>query len=210
MTSNGVLQYGDRAAREVSERVGGTVLTTAAMSALPLRVLADGQLWFNAANGTVYNYKSAAVASEGGIACTAGGRFIPQGIQKRTAVITHAELTEAANNTAQAVNVGIALPTGANVLFGNTYLATQFTGGSVATCVMGVGTATEPNGILNAVNVLSGTASAWYSAGGTAATRAHGDYSAKQLVATFTPDASHALAALTAGSITVEVVYAVP
>lgn len=204
----GKIIHGDLAAREVSSRIGG-VGTSAELAALPLSALAEGQVWINSTNDTVYEYRSAAALTEGGIACTAGGRFIPAGIKKRVLTITHTDLTEATANTAQAVNVGAALPAGANVLYAQAYLTTQFTGGSVSTCTMSLGITGATTALMNALNVLGGTASAWYSVGGGTATRPYGNYDGKQIIATFTPDSSHALDALTAGSVTVEVLFAV-
>lgn len=204
----GNITYGDVAARDVSKRIGG-VGTAAELAALQLAVLSEGQVWVCSDNDTVYQYQAAAAASEGGITVTAGGRLIPTGAKKRVLTITHADLTEATNNTAQAINVGAALPTGANVLFSQAYLTTQFTGGSVSTCTMSLGIATAATALINALNVLGGTASAWYLVGGGTATRDKGNYSAAQIIATFTPDSGHALAALTAGSVTVEVFYTV-
>ncbi len=205
----GKIIHGDLAARQVSERIGG-VGTSAELAALPLYVLVEGQLYFCSTTETVYQYRSAAAASEGGIAVTAGGRMIPSGVKKRVLTITHADLTEDTNNTAQAINVGAALPAGANVLFAQAYLTTQFTGGSVSTCTMSLGISGATTALMNALNVLGGTAAAWYSVGGGTATRPYGNFSEAQVLATFTPDASHNLAALTAGSVTVEVLYAVP
>lgn len=205
----GKIIHGDLAARQVSERIGG-VGTSAELAALPLSVLVEGQLYFCSTTETVYQYRSAAAASEGGIAVTAGGRMIPSGVKKRVLTITHADLTEDTNNTAQTIDVGAALPAGANVLYAQAYLTTRFTGGSVSACTLSIGTATEATGLLNALDVLGGTASAWYAAGASAASRAHGNYSSAQIIATFTPDSGHNLAALTAGSVTVEVLYAVP
>jgi hypothetical protein len=208
--STGALQHGDRAAREVSERAGGYVATTALLAALPLRVLRDGQIWCVGATGTAYWYKSTAVASEGGIACTAGGRFLPVGVNQRTVTITHADLTEATNNTAETENIGIALPAGASVISAEVYLTTQFTGGSASAVTLSVGIAGATTSLINVLDVLGSTAAAYYIVGGSAATRARGTYSSAQLIATFAPDASHNLNALTAGSATINVIYAVP
>lgn len=205
----GKIGYGDVAGREVSARVGGVVATTAAMSALPLSALVDGQIWLNAATGCAYFYKSSAVAGEGGIACTAGGRFLPVGVNKRVAIITHAELTTATNGTAEVENIGPVLPTGANVLFTQVYLTTQFTGGAASAVTLSVGIAGAATALINAFDAFGGTAGAWYTAGANAATRPQGDYSAKQIIATFTPDAGHSAAGLTAGSATIETYYTV-
>jgi hypothetical protein len=207
--SIGRLRHGDKAAREVSLRAGGYVATSAELSALPLSVLADGQIWINGATGQAYWYKSTAVAGEGGIVCTAGGRFLTVGIGQRTVTVGHADLTESVNNTAQTINIGPALPAGAVVLNCEVFLSTRFTGGSVSVCNLSVGTATEATALLNVYDALGGTTGAYYIVGASASARARGTFSASQLIATFAPDSGHALLALTAGSLIVNVLYAV-
>jgi hypothetical protein len=208
--STGALQHGDRSAREVSTRIGGYVATTALLAALPLRQLADGQLWVVGATGMAFWYKSTAVATEGGVACTAGGRFLPVGVNQRVITITDADLTTATNGTAQTINVGTALPTGAHVLNAELYLTTQFTGGSASAVTLSVGISGATTSLINAFDAFGSTASAYYLAGASTAARPRGNYSASQIIATFTPDAGHTLAGLTAGSVTIDVLYAVP
>jgi len=207
--TTGKLSYGETAGREVSERIGGYVATTALLQALPLTKLATGQIWIVGATGQAYWYKDTGVASEGGLAVTAGGRMLPVGVQQRVVTITHADLTQASNNTAETENIGIALPTGARVVGCDVYLTTQFTGGSVSVCTLGVGIAGEVNALINAFDALGSTAAASYAAGASAATRPRGLFSAGQLIATFAPDSGHALLALTAGSVTINVDFVV-
>jgi hypothetical protein len=207
--SKGALQHGDRAAREVSERIGGTVATTAELAALPLKMLRDGQFWLNQATGQAYVYKSTSVAAEGGIACTAGGRFLAVGVGRRTITVGEADLTTATNGTAQTINVGPALPTGARVVGCDVTLATQLTGGSATAVTLSVGISGAATALINAFDALGSTAGASYAAGASAATRPRGSYSAAQIIATFTPDSGHALSGLTAGSVTIDIDYVV-
>lgn len=205
----GKLNYGEEAGREVSKRVGGAVTAEGNLSALPLTSLAEGQVWAVSATGGVYAYKAAADASEGGIVCTAGGRFVPVGVQRRVVTITHADLTTAANGTAEAENVGIALPAGARVIGCDVLLTTQFTGGAASAVTLSVGAAGATTALINAFDAFGSTAGAAYAAGASAATRPRGVFSSTQLIATFTPDAGHALLGLTAGSVTITVDFVV-
>lgn len=205
----GKLAYGDAAAREVSQRIGGSVATTAALQALPLNALADNQIWHNQATGGCYIYRASAVASEGGLSCTAGGRFLPLGIQQRVVTITHADLTTATNGTAETENVGIVLPAGARVLGVDVLLTTQFTGGSASAVTLSVGVSGATTSLINAFDAYGSTAGASYAAGASAATRPRGLYSAAQIIATFTPDGAHNAAGLTAGSVTITVDFTV-
>lgn len=208
--STGAVQHGDRAARDVSTRIGGYVATAALLAALPLRQLAEGQIWVVGATGKAYWYKSTAVATEGGLACTAGGRFLPVGVNQRIITITDADLTTATNGTAQTVNIGGALPVGAQVLNTEVYLTTQFTGGSASAVTLSVGISGAATSLINAFDAFGSTVGAYYLAGASTATRPRGNYSEAQLLATFTPDAGHTVAGLTAGSVTIDVLFAVP
>jgi hypothetical protein len=135
--------------------------------------------------------------------------MLPVGVQQRIVTITHADLTEATNNTAETENIGIALPTGARVIGCDAYLTTQFTGGSLSAVTMSVGIAGATTALMNVLDVYGSTAGASYAAGTSAAARPRGLFSAGQLIATFSPDSGHALLAATAGSVTVTVDFTV-
>lgn len=128
-------------------------------------------------------------------------------VRKLTKTITHADLTAAVNGTAQAIEIGT-LPPGA-VLTGKAYkLTTQFTGGSASSVGMTLGDTDDVDRILTTADVLGGTAGAFVN--GTAGVAA-GPFAAATVVnATFTPDGAHTLLGLTAGSVTVEIYFAVP
>ncbi len=66
---------GDRAAHEMSMRFGGYIANTTLLAALPLKSVITGQVW--ALPEGLYRYD--ALATNGGVACTAGGRFLPLG-----------------------------------------------------------------------------------------------------------------------------------
>jgi len=113
--------------------------------------------------------------------------------------LTHADLTETADNTAQSValmalNFGDIV--GVNVL---AQVVTAFSGGAVATCTVSVGVTGALTSFINAQSVMAAAKTCYVPANTVT------DYptpsGGKTLYATFTPDASHALAALTAGEL---------
>jgi hypothetical protein len=127
-------------------------------------------------------------------------------VQKKTVTITEATLTAAVNGQAQAVNVGTALPTNAVVIAHEVNVATLFSGGSATAVKMDLG-GTSTTAIVNQLDVFTGAATGALSP--RTGAHAQGKFSAEQLVATFTPDAGHTLAGLTAGSLTITVWYVV-
>jgi hypothetical protein len=133
-------------------------------------------------------------------------------LQKVTQQITHADLTETTDATAQAINVGDPLPTDAVVLGHEVKLDTQFTGGSNSAVKMDLG-GTNTVALCDQFDVKGSTASGKLYSPGYAHTTIHashatGSYSGEQLVATFTPTGDD-LAALTAGDLTITVWYTV-
>jgi len=208
----GIIRYGDYTAQLVSRRAGGTVADTTALAAIPERSRCDGMVVFVAASLTPHVFD--ADASSGDVAPGTGtGYWLAAGggrVQKLTATILETALTDAVNGEAETENVGSALPTNAVVLAAEIYLTTQFTGGSVSAVTVDVGIAGETEALVKDFDALGSTAAAFYASGASAATRPRGNFSAGQIIATFTPDGSHALASLTAGSLTVNVYYVVP
>jgi hypothetical protein len=124
---------------------------------------------------------------------------------KRTVTIGHANLTDAVNGEAQAINLQTALPPNAMVFAHALTDITPFSGGSVSACKLDVG-GTDADAIVNALELIADapTEAELIAAAGLLP---QGQYSAQQLTATFTPDAGHALSALDAGSITITVWY---
>lgn len=127
-------------------------------------------------------------------------------LQKRTVIVTEADLTDAVNGEAQAVNVGAVLPANAVVLAHEVNVATLFSGGGATAVKLDVG-GTSSTAIVNQMDVFTGAATGALSP--RTGAHAQGKFSAQQLVATFTPDAGHTLAGLTAGSLTVTVWFSV-
>ena len=130
-----------------------------------------------------------------------------QVLQSRTVTVGHADLTEAVAGTPQVVNVGDVLPTGAVVLGHSVVSGVAFSGGGVTACVLDLG-GTADSAILSNLELITDapTAAELKPAVGLLPV---GSYSAEQLVATFTPDGGAALSALTAGSVSITVFFAV-
>lgn len=128
------------------------------------------------------------------------------GLQKRTVAITEADLTDAVNGEAQAINVGAILPANAVVLAHEVNVATLFSGGGATAVKLDLG-GTSSTAIVDQMDVFTGAATGALSP--RTGAHAQGKFSAEQLIATFTPDAGHSLVNLTAGSLTVTVWFSV-
>lgn len=130
-------------------------------------------------------------------------------VLKKTVTVGHADLTDAVNGEAQAINIGTALPANSRIVGVALKLATPFTGGGVSSVALDVGTSGDANALIAASDVLAAAVD------GQASTcpsgiAPHKHFAAGgQLLATFTPDGAKSLNDLTAGSITVDVLYTV-
>lgn len=127
---------------------------------------------------------------------------------KRTVTIGHADLTEASNNTSQAINIGATLPANARIVSVDMRALTVFTGGSVSAVTCDVGTSGDVDALVDGADLQTTAVD------GGPATMPQGVRPNKtfvsggaQLLATFYPDSGHALLALTAGSVTIDVFY---
>jgi hypothetical protein len=127
-------------------------------------------------------------------------------IQKRTVTVGHADLTDAVNGHAQVINIGAVLPANARILGRELSGLTEFSGGSVASCTLSVG-GTDADALIAAQDVFTGAGVV--AKQGTSGVDPNGNLGGQQLTATFTPDAGHALEALTAGAVTITVLFAV-
>lgn len=125
----------------------------------------------------------------------------------RSKTIGHADLTESTNNTAQAINIGLPLPTGAVVVAHDVNVATLFSGGSATAVTLDIG-ATDADAIVDGMDVFTGAATGDLT--GTLGVHPRGKFSGQQLKATFLTDSGHNLAGLTAGSLTVNVWFTIP
>lgn len=126
----------------------------------------------------------------------------------RTITVLHSDLTEAVNGTAEAVNIGAALPANAVVMAHELDITTLFSGGTVSAVTVDVG-GTDPDAIVNGHDVFTGAATGKLT-GSTLGVHSAGLFSSEQLVITFTPDAGNPLVDLDAGELDVTVWYAIP
>ena len=67
--------------------------------------------------------------------------------------ITHADLTEATNNTAQAINIGATLPANARITGVDMRALTVFTGGSVSAVTCDVGTSGDVDALIDGADL---------------------------------------------------------
>jgi hypothetical protein len=128
------------------------------------------------------------------------------GLQKRTVTIGQADLTDAVNGEAQAINVGAVLPANAVILAHEVNVATLFSGGGATAVKLDIG-GSSTTAIVDQMDVFTGAATGALSP--RTGAHAQGKFSAEQLVATFTPDGGSALLGLTAGSLTITVWFSV-
>ncbi len=124
------------------------------------------------------------------------------GIIMLAKTITHADLTAA--SLTQTIAIGVAP---GRFLGGSKVLTTQFTGGSATSVLLDVG-GTDPDGLIDADNLLSGTAGAedFAPAGVLVAAGLMADIAGQTINALFTADVNVVL--LTAGSVTIRLFFA--
>lgn len=123
---------------------------------------------------------------------------------KRTITVGHADLTAGTNGLAQAFYIGTTLPAGCRLINRELTGITQFTGGSVSAVTLTVG-GTDADAIITGEDVLGGGT---VNRAGTAGVNPEGNFGRQRITATFTPDASHKLVDLTAGAITITLIFA--
>lgn len=131
-------------------------------------------------------------------------------VQKRSLHLTQADLTDAVNGEAQAINIGAVLPANARIVGADIKLTTPFTGGGVASVACDIGTAGDIDAIVDGADMLAAAVD------GQSSTRPNGIAPNKhfvaagaQLIATFTPDVAKPLVDLTAGEATIDVLFVV-
>ncbi len=130
-------------------------------------------------------------------------------VRKLSKTITHADLTNAVNGTAQDIALGN-LPAG-SVLVGPAAikLTTQFTGGAASAVGVTLGTAAAPTLIATNFDAFGATASGLF-VRTTQGAQQQAPAGGQDIVARFTPDGAHTLLGLTAGELTVEIYYLSP
>lgn len=120
--------------------------------------------------------------------------------------IQHGDLTDADNGDSQTFNIGTTLPAGAWVIGHQINVATAFSGGGATDVTVAIG-GTDADGIVAATSVFTGVSG---KISGTSGASPFGIYGGEQLTATVDIDAGHNLAGLTAGDMTISILYAVP
>lgn len=124
-------------------------------------------------------------------------------IQKVSLTVGHADLTAAA--TSQVVNIGsAALPSGAYIVGRTIALATAFSGGGAGAVSVDIG-GTDADAIVDGESLFTGATTA---KAGTSGINPNGALGGQQITATFISDVNVVL--LTAGSVTIDVLYVVP
>lgn len=124
-------------------------------------------------------------------------------VQKITTTIGHADLTAAA--TSQVISLGDPLPTGAYVVGRTITLTTAFSGGSVSACVVDIG-GTDADAIVDGESIFTGATAA---KAGTSGINPTGALGGQQLTATIVATDDD-VADLTAGAMTIDILYVVP
>jgi hypothetical protein len=127
-------------------------------------------------------------------------------IQRRSVTITVSDLTEAVDGAPQQFNVGNVLPVNARIIGRSLRDVTPFTGGGATEVLLDVG-GTDPDAIIAGEDLLAGGTNEREGAAGVNPTG--GLYGGQQITATFTPDVTHNLADLTAGAVTIDVLFVV-
>lgn len=125
--------------------------------------------------------------------------------------ILEADLTNAVNGSPQSVALRTeGLPAGVTVLAHAINVATLFTGGGATSVGLTIGYAGQLNALVSALELNNATPTGRWVQGTSGASPVGGELAGQQVLATFTPDASHNLAALTAGDLTIELYYSLP
>lgn len=121
--------------------------------------------------------------------------------------IGQADLTSAVNGAAQSINLGSALPAGAWVVAVEIVQTTPFTEAGATACDLDIGITGDLDALVDGFDARGSAAGRYRPLTGG---RSQGDFAALQLKATFTPDSLHNLLGLTAGAMTIKVVYSSP
>jgi hypothetical protein len=215
---------------KISARLGPPVANEAALAAITANNRTDSMLVFVKNSVTVgpsiwYRDDTSAASATAGSVVTStdsttgrwlilatqaeltGGASAPQ---KASVTVAFGALAAGnSNGLAVSANLGAALPANARILGAALRLTTPFTGGGATAVTVDIGTAGDPIAIVAAADALHAAVD------GMAFTQPAGKAPNKffatsaQLLARFTPDGSHTLLGLTAGSITIDVLYSV-
>jgi hypothetical protein len=137
------------------------------------------------------------------------GTSIPTMVAGQVSVVkftvAHGQLTDPDNGDAQAITLGT-IPANSVVLYRRIKTSIAFSGGSIATLGIEVGIGTNADQFLTSFDGLAAVSATNFAESTTAATPTTAAF---DVVATFTPDAGHNLAALDAGSVDIWVYFMV-
>jgi hypothetical protein len=127
------------------------------------------------------------------------------GVGLRSVTVAHGDLTAAA--TSEAINIGSPLPAGARIVGVSIDLATPFSGGSATAVTVDIGSSGDVDAIVDGANLFAAAVDGQASTlpAGIAPNKKFS--AATQLIATFISDVN--VAALTAGSCTINVLFTV-
>lgn len=134
-------------------------------------------------------------------------------VRKFAKTILESDLTNAVNGGFQDVPLGFLPPGSVLIAPPNIALAAQFTGGGATSVGLTIGTAAAPTLVATNFNIFGAAASGLFVAmtlGAQRVTPGVHPSGGQNLIARITPDASHNLAALTAGSLSLEVYFCSP
>ena len=130
-------------------------------------------------------------------------------VRKLAKTVLRSQLTNAVNASPQSIPIG-GLPPNATVLQVAFKLNAQFTGGGATTVTATIGdTAGGVSRYGSGINLLGGTVGTVFIPPTTPGNFAGANPAADTVNLTVTPDAGHNLAALTTGSVDVEILYTV-
>lgn len=161
-----------------------------------------GQSFNTLPEGTGFRESQTIIAAnEAALRSQFSGTSIPTMVEGQRCIIKftvgHAQLTDADNGDAQQITLGT-LPANAVVLYRRIKTSTAFSGGSIATLGIETGIATNADQFLTSFDGLAAVSATNLAE---SATPASPTTASVAMVATFTPDAGHNLAALDAGSV---------
>lgn len=216
--SKGAVHFGDITAQAVSHRFYGavdaetdldTISEDARVDGMAAVVLADYSVWVfdgdssaTEATGTV---RQPASGSGRWHVAVAGASGAAGGIAKRTVTVGHADLTAAA--LTEAVNIGTALPANARILGVAIKLATPFSGGGASAVSVDIGSSGDADAIVDGANLFAAAVDGQASTQPVGIAPSKHFATATQLTATFISDVN--VVGLTAGAVTIDVIYAV-
>jgi hypothetical protein len=218
--TKGAVHYGDTTAQAVSRRFYGAVdaetdldniSEDSRVDGMAAVVLSDHSVWVfdgdssaTEATGTV---RQPASGSGRWHIAVAGASGASGGVDKRSVTIAHGDLTAAA--TSEAIEIGEPLPANARIIGVSIHTVTPYSGGSVSAAVVDIGTSGDADAIVDGANVFAAAVDGQASTlpAGIAPNKLFAAAGAQLLATVATTNGN--VADLTAGTITIDVLFAV-